>query len=458
MRKLITSLAVLATVAVPAKADVMVDATTFPDERFRNWILSQSWGCDGVLTDQEIANVDEINVSYTAVRNLKGVEYFSSLRTLDCGACGYLTTLDVSRNTALEYLDCRCTKLTTLDVSQNTALKFLNCGEALVEKLSVLDVTNNTALETLYCYCNHLTELDLSQNTALKRLDCDNNQLTSLDISQNKALQELDCYENQLTSLDVTQNTALQILYCYNNELTSLDVSQNNTALIWLDCHNNELTTLDVSRATELYHLSCYNNQLTSLTLSSSTVLKELYCYNNQLTTLDVSQNKRLQYLRCYNNQLTSLDVSEVSDLKILLCYDNQLTSLCVSRENWQITRLECYNNYINAYYMNSLAESLPSVRNGASFVPMIFIENTEEHNVCTPTAVTTAVAKGWRVYAKTGEYESVEYNGSAPSDISTITAPIDDLSVPRYNLNGQRVGAGASGVIIHNGRKYIVR
>jgi len=112
-------------------------------------------------------------------------------------------------------------------------------------QLTSLDVSNNTALEYLYCYDNQLTSLDVSNNTALTTLSCYSNQLTSLDVSTNTALTDLYCYSNQLTSLDVSNNTALIYLWCTSNQLTSLDVS-TNTALTSLYCDSNQLTSLDV--------------------------------------------------------------------------------------------------------------------------------------------------------------------------------------------------------------------
>ena len=41
--------------------------------------------------------------------------------------CGFLSHIDISKNTALTYLDCEYGELTSLDVSKNTALTSLNC-------------------------------------------------------------------------------------------------------------------------------------------------------------------------------------------------------------------------------------------------------------------------------------------------------------------------------------------
>ena len=283
-----------------AWADVEINETNFPDASFRNYLLSQDYGSDGKLTDEEIAGVTSINVSGTyfspgTISSLKGIEFF-------------------------------------------TALEDLRCND---NQLNSLDVSGCTALTTLFCYNNQLTSLDVSKNTALTRLQCDNNQLTSLDVSKNTALTELECYSNQLTSLDVSKNTALETLWCYDNQLTSLDLSKN-TALKYLSCGGNQLTSLDVSKNTVLTRLHCYSNQLTSLDVSGCTALTELWCYSNQLTSLDISGCTALTELRCYDNQLTSLDVSK----------------------NTVLTRLYCYQNRIKGAAMDALVASLPTVSN----------------------------------------------------------------------------------------------
>ena len=259
--------------------DVLINETNFPDENFRNWLLAQDYGADGVLTAEEIGGITALSIYYKGITSLKGIELFTALTRLDCSD-NRLTALDVSGCTALTYLDC-CNNqlLTTLNVSKNTALTYLSCYG---NQLTALDVSNNTALEWLNCILNQLTMLDVSNNTALTELHCDGNQLTTLDVSGCTALTRLDCYGNQLTALDVSGCTALTELYCYDNQLTALDVS-GCTKLWYLDCYNNQLTTLDVSGCTKLWYLECRNNQLTALDMSNNTVLTGLSCYRNQI-------------------------------------------------------------------------------------------------------------------------------------------------------------------------------
>ena len=218
------------------KEEIAINEENFPDKNFRSWFLSQSYGSDGVLTEEEIAGVSKISVYGKSIQSLKGIEYFTALTHLDC-FINQLTSIDVSENIALTYLNCSSNQLASLDVSGCTALTELSCSG---NQFTSLDVSKNTALTGLYCYNNQLTSLDVSKNTALHRLYCGPNQLTSLDVSKNIALTELWCGANQLTSLDVSKNKALISLDCCRNQLTSLDVSKN-TALTSLDCHQNRI-------------------------------------------------------------------------------------------------------------------------------------------------------------------------------------------------------------------------
>ena len=195
-----------------------------------------------------------------------------------------LSSLDVSKNTALTDLNCRSNQLTSLDVSNIIALTHLNCYN---NKLTNLDVSQNTALKSLFCSSNQLARVEVC-NT-LTKLNCDSNQLTNIDVSKNIVLIELDCNSNLLKSLDVSKNVALKKLSCINNQLTSLDISKNN-ALTELNCHSNKLTSLDVSKNTVLTKLHCsFNPHLTTLNISNNPVLNVLYCQNNHLTSLDIS-------------------------------------------------------------------------------------------------------------------------------------------------------------------------
>ena len=333
-------------------AIIAINSINFPDVNFRSYLLSQSYGSDGVLTQDEINGVTSLKVGSKKISSLKGIEHF----------------------TALTYLSCYSNRLTTLDVSKNTALKELSCYS---NQLTTLDVSKNTALTSLSCESNQLTTLDVSKNTALTSLSCGSNQLTTLDVSKNTALTSLSCGSNQLTTLDVSKNTALTSLSCGSNQLTTLDVSKN-TALTSLSCGSNQLTTLDVSKNTALTSLSCGSNQLTTLDVSKNTALTSLYCESSQLTTLDVTKNTALKRIDCSYNQLATLDVSKNTALIDLTC---------------------CVNN-INGLNMDNLIAGLRQNNTNSTYefnvISTYIFGNNNEGNVCTKKQVAAVKAKGW--------------------------------------------------------------
>lgn len=115
------------------------------------------------------SNTDDITVgtSWTTTRY-----YHSDGTTMTI--YGDITGINCSGNS-----NANSNRIVSIDVN-NTELKILSCYN---NKLSSLDVSKSTALTELYCHLNKLTSLDVSNNTALKKLDCMDNQLTTLDVS-----------------------------------------------------------------------------------------------------------------------------------------------------------------------------------------------------------------------------------------------------------------------------------
>ena len=88
-----------------AWASVEINETNFPDESFRSWVNRQ-YGSDGLLSDVEIQSATNIVItSAYDIKNLKGIEYFTEVKSLSY-IHHQLTSLDVSKNTALTSLYC----------------------------------------------------------------------------------------------------------------------------------------------------------------------------------------------------------------------------------------------------------------------------------------------------------------------------------------------------------------
>lgn len=282
---------------------IAIDATNFPDENFRKYLLAQDYGTDAWLTYTEIDAIKTINVGTKNIADLTGISYFTELETLDCYD-NSIATLDVSALTKLTYLDCGNNKLTALDVTQNTALTYLNCGKIIKtepgydfvlgnnrNQIKTLDLSKNKKLETLGCSDNLLTDIDifhLMNMTKLRVLDCSNNSITSLSMYYNKQLECLNCSNNPLGYFSVYENTNLKALFCDNTGREG---------------------DMDISKLTKLEQFSCGGNSLLMIVAPEGlgvsvrcnvdqTVDETLYSLGNNRYALDVPDNFDVTHVR----------------------------------------------------------------------------------------------------------------------------------------------------------------
>ena len=147
------------TSAFAATKTVDINKANFPDATFRKYVKQFDLNRSGALEAAELRKVDWIEVSNkTAIRSLKGIEYF----------------------TALEILQCYGTSIKTLDVSKNRKLKNLGCAETNIKSL---DVRKNSKLEYLDIEDTPLTSIKLGRKDKLEMLLLSGTKLTSVDIS-----------------------------------------------------------------------------------------------------------------------------------------------------------------------------------------------------------------------------------------------------------------------------------
>ena len=293
------------------------------------------------LNLEQNSRVEKLNCSGNQLTDLwfhKG----SLLRYLDCSV-NQFTALNLSKNPELTELYCSSNKLTALDLSANTKLQEINASSNKLTALDVrqlpelthlylwsnsdlrsIDVSKNTKLEFLSVSHCKLTSLDVSHNRKLVELFVYNNQLTALDVRSNYMLKRLSCYENQITALDLSSNVSLEDLGVNDNPITELDLrAQSN--LQKLSCSAMKLKKLDVSRCPKLRRLYCNDNQIETLDLRSNKKLETLYCQNNRLSWLDLSSNTALdsRYVDCSGN-VYDIKVDENLQYKVypdLPCY-----------------------------------------------------------------------------------------------------------------------------------------
>ena len=389
---------------------VDIDATNFPDEKFRNYLLAQSYGKDGILTEPEIKSITDLNVYDKGIKDLTGIAYFTALTRLKCFD-NSLTSLDVSKNTALTDLDCSGNSLTSLDVSKNTALTDLDCsGNSLIS----LDVSKNTALDDLYCYGNQIA------GAAMTNLV---NSLRSMPSGTEGYLFVCDdttTPDNAISPAQVNIATGKSWTVKrydgngwmdYAGEEPGVAINATNfpdenfRALLLAQSYGKD-AVLTEAEMLAVAVLDVSNKGIKNLTgIEYFTALTDLSCGGNSLESLNVSNNTALEGLYCYNNKLTSLDVSK----------------------NTALTWLFCDGNQISGAAMTNLVNSLRSLPSGTNGYFEVCSDEAVTDNVITPAQVNIAKGKGWTVKKDDG-HEGVEYAGEEPITINATNFPDDNF------------------------------
>lgn len=392
---------------------LQAQVVNIPDANFKAALLVHSPKID-VNNDGEIqvseaeAFTGTINVIRKNITSLAGIEAFVNITRLLCSN-NNLTSLDVSKNTAIAALGCDNNQLTALDLSKNTALTSIGC---INNRLTSLDITKNIALTSLSCYNNQLATLDVSQNALLTGLNFSSNPIQVIELDNCKQLTNLRCSATKIKTLDVSQFPNLLALECYSNsELENLNIKNgNNTAFSRMLAHENpKLTCIQVDDvaysnaqtidmfsswtkdATATYNtdcrpvvnipdanfkayllgnatintdgdteiqveeaevftgtISCNHRNITDLTgIEAFVNITALLANNNQLTELNVTKNTALKFLFCENNQLNSLDVTQNTALEMMYCNSNKIANLDLTK-NTALNALLCNDNLLS--------------------------------------------------------------------------------------------------------------
>jgi uncharacterized repeat protein (TIGR01451 family) len=207
-----------------------------PDPNFATYLTLRFPTCmKGDSMDIDCAGIQSaisMTVNEKYISDLKGIEHFTNLQTLNC----------------------KTNLLTSLPALPNSLLT-LCCDNNQLKSLPTLP----NSLEKLECSNNQLTEIPLLPN-ALNRLLCQGNQLVSLP-NLPSSIQTLFCSNNLLTSLP-TLPYLLQTLNCDNNQLTSLPALPK--LLEVLNFTDNQVKSIP-ALPIHLQYLKCSRNKLTGL-------------------------------------------------------------------------------------------------------------------------------------------------------------------------------------------------
>ena len=366
-----------------ALADVEIIATNFPDENFRSYLLSQDYGSDELITDEEIASIYTISVANKGIQSLEGIKFFTALTDLYCSN-NQLTALNVSKYTALIALDCHLNQI------KGAAM------DALVSSLPTQSYVGSGDLYVIYNE-NEGNVMTTTQVAAAKAKGWKPRYYDGTDWKEYASSETTDVAINDTNFPDANfRSYLLSEDYGSDGVITDAEIAN----ISWIIVNGKSIQSLKgIEFFTALETLDCRGNQLTSLNVSKNTALTTLYCTANQLTALDVSGCTALNYLDCFNNKLTALDVSGCTALETLICYMNQ----------------------INGTAMDALIKSLPATT-GKLYI--IWLSGNED-NVMTKAQVAAAKAKGWTPFgvgvSLQGQGVVIEYIGSDPAAIEPI-------------------------------------
>lgn len=477
-KQLLLSVSLLLT-AVTAWADVEINTSNFPDNNFRNFLLGQTYGTDGVLTDSEIAGITSLNLMDKYIESLKGIEYLTALTSLQCQR-NKLTQLDVSKNTALVSLNCPDNQLTSLNVKGCAALTALTCTG---NQLTTLDVSGCTVLTNLVCYGNRIKGMGMNTLVAslphvsngtmlVLYIQDEQNMMTKSQVAAAKAKgwtpKWLDTntwawseYEGsedpdpvdglEINATNFPDDNFRSWLYEQEYGTDGVLTDEEIAGIQSISVFNKGIRSLKgIELFTALTELDCSVNDLGSLDVSECTGLTSLICQACGLTSLDVSKNFSLGRLICTGNQLTSLDVSNHFSLTTLTCDLNQLTTLNVSG-CFALSTLSYTSNRIKGAGMDSLVESLPKLGEGNTRWMYVIGSSEDEQNEMTRAQVSAAEAKGWYPARWAGYNQSgwdiwEEYLGIDADTVPSTDLAIDETNFPderfRNFLLGQTYGA----------------
>lgn len=311
MKKLFTLLAL-----VLCLTTLKAQFVTIPDANFVTWLQvnvpSAMVGNQMDTTSLAVTTNTDITVASLGINDLTGVQYFDSLKSLNC--LGNLFNSLPRLPSTLDTLICSLSNLTSLP-QLPSSLIILKCYNNHLISLPTLP----SSLKVLECHSNPLTSLPSLPNS-LEILITNTANLSSLPILPNSLL-TLNCGNNSISNLPILPNS-LKTLNCGFNLLSSISTLPNS--LEALGCEYNQLSTLP-SLPNTIKSINCAVNQLTSFSSLPASLIY-LFCGGNLLTSLPNLPNS-LQLLACHDNNLTSLP-NLPNSLNQLWSNNNQLTYL----------------------------------------------------------------------------------------------------------------------------------
>lgn len=235
----------------------------------------------------------------------------------------------------IDVFNCEGGYITDIDISKCTNLEFLNLSH---NALKGLDLTPNANLLAVY-----LTDNPGTPETPIK-VGGPKNMLSIL---------EVDIIDYLDPGFDLTQYPNLVSFDAYHTpSLKSVNLS-NSKELQSISLEMTSVESVDFSKCPLLGHVNVSETRLTSLDVSMLTHLQRLLCTHTsgsintdiKLNALDLTHNPDLFYLAAQGNNLTSIDLTKNPELTNLFLQDNNLSELDLSNQN-NLASVNITNNW----------------------------------------------------------------------------------------------------------------
>ena len=273
------------------RAQVVFNATNFPDAEFRRYLIdTKGWKLGQTLTKNDLTSFPWfLSIYYECftnnsqknykILNFKGAEHFTTItkfsyqiasdfpaKTINLTSFKSLEELTVTSiyrpsNSNYPNTTGPMTNDVAIDVSTLTKLKDLtigcqeSSGSMHLSSLKLPTSAPNLKKLDLLNILKYPGTLDVSKYTALEDLSLSDIGLTQSTVNTStltslKRLQILN--EKNLTSVNLAKNVLLDHIYFNNLGISSLNLS-NNTNLVHIQAKGCPLTSLDLSKLAKLY-------------------------------------------------------------------------------------------------------------------------------------------------------------------------------------------------------------
>ena len=315
MKKIFT-LAMLTIALTGARASVVINETNFPDENLRFVASQYDADEDGTLSDDELAEITEINAGY--IMNLKGAEHFKNLDFL----CLYygsdenpsITSINLSLFPKLYRFSLQdCSGVTSLDFSKNpllTEFELLRCPN--VSSLKLPASVEQVGLDG----AKSLTALDVSQLPKLRQFFMINSGVTDLNFSSNPVLSSVGITGTEgekqvLNSVNLTNCDGLENIDIRYTTITTLTMKHLPIVRSLMMLYN-DVTSTTIEDCAEFNDITCDQNVLGTLYLTNNPLLQVVNTEDNKLQVLIADNCPKLGRVQAFNNKLMWLDLKDV--------------------------------------------------------------------------------------------------------------------------------------------------